>query len=145
MDTTKIHGLPNPPLGYELLRKGHAWECGNLRRYEPGHGWVFAVQTMEPGDWLYAVPLDDGYEYFEAGTTVIQAGDETFVRPGDWYEMSEALVGQSNGHCLRRPKAKAPLLTVDEAWAEWKQGRGLYTVIYDAFRDGFTMGQQSTK
>lgn len=109
MTTTQIHGLPTPPLGYRLANIGDT-RCEGAKFWNPDRAQRLIAAGGITGPlvpyYIYAVPLNDGYEYHEAGTTVIQAGDEALVRPGDWYEMSEALVGQSNRHCLRRPKAK---------------------------------------
>lgn len=106
--TTEIHGLPTPPLGYRLAVKGdvpaegmQAWQ--NVSQY-----WApclyYPERPLSEG-MFYAIPLDDGYAYHEAGT-IIREGDEYQIGES-WCKYAEWTIGEVDSkHPLRRPKAK---------------------------------------
>lgn len=107
MDTTKIHGLPNPPLGYRLATKADTRVKG-VRIWQPyDNRWVEATsdKTELTPSFLYAVPLNDGYEYFPK-ETIIQPGDEECSCDGRFRPHSPSSYGKPGVSPLRRPKAE---------------------------------------
>lgn len=122
----KIHGVPNPPLGYRLAVKGDK-RCEGIRIWDShGRDWENShnplIEPLKP-DRLYAVPLNDGYDYFEAGTTVIQAGDEgLYACLNDvWTGIDTCFLGQTTPVPLRCPKAKPPV--EERVKVSWRIGR----------------------
>jgi hypothetical protein len=105
MDTTKIHGLIDPPLGYEWLPKGAPLTMESKFLYG-GDEWhpVGSAHAPHP-NFLYCRPLDDGYEYFPK-ETIIQPGDEECSCDGRSRPHSPSSYGKPGVSPLRRTKAK---------------------------------------
>lgn len=103
--TTEINGLPQPPLGYRYAKPGDKRYEGLKIWYRDQAQWATAVVSSYSLDpvCIYAIPLNDGYDYFEAGTTVIQAGDEIKYETGDWFDPDYVSNGRTNNYPLRRP------------------------------------------
>lgn len=120
----KIHGVPNPPLGYRLAVKGDK-RCKGMQIIDHGFWRLPDPDSTRPltQGRFYAVPLDDGYDYFETGTTVIQAGDEGLYACLDdvWTGIDTCFLGQTTPVPLRRPKAKPPV--EERVKVSWRIGR----------------------
>jgi hypothetical protein len=107
MKIDNIHGLPTPPPGFRLAVQGDE-KCHGIREWNDDE-WMRILPEygrLEPNAF-YAIPLDDGYEYFEAGTTTIQAGDELQWALDYWERAAPGRIGCKNPcNPLRRPKVK---------------------------------------
>lgn len=144
--TEKIHGLPQPPLGYRLMEEGENWRGMMFRRYEHSdNSWPFAVQTIEPDPrQFYAIPLDDGYEYFKAEKEPIQCGDEV-LKDNAWVPCESWTFKYKIGYPLRRPKAKPPTYSERQAACGLKVGdRVRVTRSASSYEDGWNASFNST-